>query len=85
MGAMGRIEPNESRKPLETAVAVRARLLEIEEVEKSGWGIMQQNVMAVRLVADVLNVLAGSGKYPVRAEREAMAALAYEAMRRYVL
>lgn len=79
------MELDESRDLPQTAIAVRARLLEIEKVEKSGYGVMKQNVMAVRLAADVLDVLAGDSRFPVRAEREAMAALAHEAMRRYVL
>lgn len=64
------------------AIEVRGRL---REIEKNGHERATQEVMAVGLAADVLNVLAGSSRYPVRAEREAMAALAHAALKRYAL
>lgn len=64
------------------AIDVRAR---IQKIDQNGHERTTQEVMAVGLAADVLNTLAGSGKYPTRAEREVMAALAYAALRRWAL
>jgi hypothetical protein len=64
------------------AIEARGRL---QDIERNGHERTTQEVMAIGLATDVLNVLAGSSRHPVRAEREAMAAIAYAALKRYAL